>query len=151
MSSTQPGNDRDTKGEQPLSRRLLPRAGEIVLLAVAALAGITLVTQDLDWVTRMLYSPLAFILLIVVFAEYLIIKGGDRSRLYQIEIERMREREQAHVARMRRALEELERLREACRKRATSGADDDSAEAPPADVDEPLRNVERLLRSDRKE
>jgi hypothetical protein len=134
--------------EQPSVKRVWPRAGEIILLLIAAFCVLVLLTQDFGLVTRFFYSPLAIILLIVVFVEYLIIKGGDRSRLYLIEIERMREREQEQVARTRRALEEIQRLRASA---TPSEGVTSPAATPPADLEESLKRVEHLLRPEIKE
>ncbi|KPL09567.1 hypothetical protein AMJ85_06485, partial [candidate division BRC1 bacterium SM23_51] len=108
------------------ARRVWLRTGEIILLAVAAFCLVVLVTQDLSLVTGLLYSPLAIVLLVVVFVEYLIIKGGDRSRLYLLELERMHEREQEHVAQTRRALEEIRGALESCRASAAPDEKSDS-------------------------
>jgi len=124
---------------------LLPRIGEIVLLAVAAFCLMVVLTQDLGLVTRFFYSPLAIIFLVVVFVEYLIIKGGDRSRLYLIEIDRMREREQELVARTRRALEEIRHGLAHGSRATTPKEGSDPAAPPPAEPKECLKRVERIL------
>lgn len=133
-------------------RRRWPVLAEIALYAVALFCLAVLLTQDLSVVLRFFYSPLAIILLVVIFVEFLIIKGGDRSRLYRIEIEKMRTREQQYVARQRRALEEIQRgLGAAAAPQApTGGAPDAPASAPP-DPRECLKRVEQILRSDLKE
>jgi len=133
--------------ERRMVKQAWPRAGEIVLLVIAAFCALVLLTQDFGLVTRFFYSPLAIILLIVVFVEYLIIKGGDRSRLYLIEIERMREREQEQVVRMRRALEELDRLRAA----VTPSGQPASSDPPATNIEEGLKRVEHFLRPDARE
>jgi len=131
--------------EKPAVRRVWPRAGEIMLLLIAAFCALILLTQDVGLVTRFFYSPLAIILLIVVFVEYLIIKGGDRSRLYLLEIERMREREEEHVARTRRALEELRRVIEHLRSSQPTGDGSASLDPQVAATEERLKRVEHLL------
>jgi len=136
---------------QRSTKRVWPRMGEIILLVIAAFCILVLLTQDLGLVTRFFYSPLAIILLIVVFVEYLIIKGGDRSRLYLIELERMREREQEHVARTRRALEEIHRAIEGIHPSATPSEGSGAPLPPVAVAEECLKRVEHLLRPDVKE
>jgi amino acid permease len=140
-------SDSPSPKEQRSPTRVWPRAGEVILLLIAAFCLLVLLTQDFGLVTRFFYSPLAIILLIVVFVEYLIIKGGDRSRLYLLELERMREREEEQVARIRRACDEIRRLR-------TPAASADGTPAPetlPSPLDESLKRVEHLLRPDLKE
>lgn len=136
--------EKSAKGRRPV-HRLWPRIGEIVLFAVAAFCLVVVLTQDLDLITRFFYSPLAVIFLVVVFVEYLIIKGGDRSRLYLIEIDRMREREQELVARTRRAIEEIRRTLKRDSRAATSREGSDPAPPPPAEPEECLKRVERIL------
>ena len=127
--------------------RVWARLLEIVLLAVAGLSLALLLTQDITLVTRWLLSPPAVIIVVVVFVEYLIIKGGDRSRLYLIELDRMRQREQAHVARTRRALSELERLVQP--EPAPDSPDKTgSGEGVPASLREALLRINKILRPD---
>ena len=137
--------------KQRRARRVWLRGGEIVLLAIAAFCLAVLLTQDLGLVTGLFYSPLAIILLLVVFVEYLIIKGGDRSRLYLLEIERMREREQQQITRTRRVLEEVQATLERCRAPATPHDESNSSDTSPPDVEGCLRRVERILQLDPKE
>lgn len=139
------GTDR-ARAKRTGAVRVGSRVLEIVLLAIAGFSLVLLLTQDLSLVTRSLYSPLAIILVVVVIVEYLIIKGGDRSRLYLIELERMHEREQVHVARMRRALEELERAIEHCPKPARRGKDSKSSGAAESELEASLRRIDKILR-----
>jgi len=141
-------SDSPSPKESQAAKRAWPRAGEVILLVIAAFCGLVLLTQDFGLVTHFFYSPLAIILLIVVFIEYLIIKGGDRSRLYLIELERMREREQEQIAQTRRAIEEIHRLRAAAKPPAEGTAPSD---VPAVSLDEGLKRVEHLLCPDLKE
>ena len=137
-------SDGQNPKEKQRGKRCLPRAAEAILILIALFSTLILLTQDYQWMLRLFYSPLAIILLIVVFVEYLIIKGGDRSRLYLIEIERMREREQEQVVRMRHALEELDRLRAA----VTPSGQPASSDPPATNIEEGLKRVEHFLRPD---
>ena len=137
--------------KQGHARRVWLRGTEIVLLAIAAFCLAVLLTQDLGLVTGLFYSPVAIILLVVVFVEYLIIKGGDRSRLYLLELERMREREQEHVAQTRRALEEIRDTLEHCRIPARGHEDSETSDMPTAEVEGCLRRIERILQPDLEE
>jgi uncharacterized membrane protein YcjF (UPF0283 family) len=131
---------------------LLPRIGESILIAVAVVCLAILIMQDVWSVVEFLYSPLAIILLVVVFAEFLILKGGDRSRLYRLEIERMREREQEQIERLRLAVDELQRAREACQsglKTADPEATSDNGAAQ--QIEESLARMEGLLKPNLKE
>ena len=140
-----------TRGRRRV-RQVLPRVAEILLLVIALLCVAILVTQDLATVVRFFYSPVAIVLLVVVFVTYLIVKGGDRSRLYRIEIERLHEREQESVARTRRAVEEIGRALERSQEvPLAKGEQASAAELAAADLQESLRRVERILRLEHKE
>ncbi|MBN1867577.1 hypothetical protein JW916_09820 [Candidatus Sumerlaeota bacterium] len=62
--------------------------GAIVLVFVA---GIFLSGGGIEFV-RSLYSPVALIVVIFLIVEYVVLKGRDRSRLYRIELDQMREK-----------------------------------------------------------
>jgi len=129
-----------------------PRLAEIALYAVAVFCLAVLLTRDVGMVISFFYSPWAILLLVFAFVEFLIIKGGDRSRLYLIELEKMREREQQYVARQRRALEEVQRA--LGRPQPSSSASEGGAVSPAsssADHEECLKRVEQILRPDLKE
>lgn len=152
MTSNSTSEKTAQKPKRSRSRILLPRLGEILLLVVAVFCLAVLITQDLKLVTRFIYSPLAVILLIVVFVEFLIIKGGDRSRLYRIELDRMREREDEQVTRARQAVAQVNRGLDLCKDRLKAEDADASDRVAAADeVEECLVSIGKLLRPDLKE
>ncbi|MBM3335759.1 hypothetical protein FJY63_13965 [Candidatus Sumerlaeota bacterium] len=140
----------ETNKRRRSRKQMLPRVAEIVLFLFAAFCIVILVTQDFHLVTSFLFSPFALFLLVVIFVEYLMIKSGDRSRLYLIELERMRKRDQEHIAMTRRALEEIER----CLPQ-TGDPSVSTGESSPQSADdktrECLQRVENILRSGGKE
>ncbi|MCX8037947.1 MAG: hypothetical protein N3D11_13035 [Candidatus Sumerlaeia bacterium] len=125
-----------------------PRVGEILLYVVALTCAAMLITRDPLAVLQFFYSPSVIILLVVAFVTFLIVKGGDRSRLYLLELEKMREREQHYIGRIRRAHEEIQRTlqRNDPSMAATGGTPASSSPLPPADPEECLRRIEALLR-----
>jgi len=133
-------------------RRKWPRLAEIALYAVAVFCLAVLLTRDVGAVISFFYSPWAILLLVFAFVEFLIIKGGDRSRLYLLELEKMRAREQEYVSRQRRALDEVRQARARLRRPATpvEGASPTSA-SPSAEVEQCLKRIEQILHSEAKE
>ncbi len=130
-----------------------PRVGEILLYAIALTCGAMLITRDPMAVLHFFYSPSVIIVVVVVFVTFLIAKGGDRSRLYLLELEKMREREQHYIGRIRRAHEEIQRTlqRNDPAAAAPAGSPGASSPLPPADPEECLRRIETLLRPDLRE
>ncbi len=130
-----------------------PRVGEILLYAVALTCAAMLITRDPWAVLQFFYSPSVIILLVVAFVTFLIVKGGDRSRLYLLELEKLREREQHYIGQIRRAHEEIQRTlqRNDPSAASTAGAPAVSSPLPPADPEECLRRIEALLRPDLRE
>jgi len=67
-----------------------------------------------------LFQPLAVVLLVALALEYIILKSADRTRLLQIELDRLRAKRQREVAAMRRTRDGLEALKQ---RIETSGPD----------------------------
>jgi len=85
---------------------------EIILILVILVGVLLLITHDWDLFFSILYSPYSFILLVVIILEYIILKGMDRSRIYKLEIERLkrkRHRDLEFHVRMEKQIRELEK------------------------------------------
>lgn len=67
---------------------------EIVLGLIIILGILFLLTHDVKLFFSILYSPYSFLLMIVIFLEYIILKGMDRSRIYKLEIQRLKQKRQ---------------------------------------------------------
>jgi hypothetical protein len=63
----------------------------ITAIAVVFLAGIVW-SAGVQATVRFLYEPSAIVILVLVLLEYIVLKGRDRSRIYRIELEKMRDK-----------------------------------------------------------
>jgi hypothetical protein len=59
-----------------------------------------------------LYRPAAVILIVFLAIEYIIIKGRDRSRIYRIELQSLREKRREDIEFIRNLEEDLEQIDE---------------------------------------
>ncbi len=91
-------------------RRRTPTAAEILILVAILLCVLLLFTGSLSTFLSILYSPFSFIILVVIITEYIILKGADRSRIYRIEIDRLRDKRKDDIAFSREIETELQRL-----------------------------------------
>jgi len=65
---------------------------EIILILIIILGVFILIIRDFKKVSELLYHPYSFFLLFVVILEYIILKGMDRSRIYKLEVERLKKK-----------------------------------------------------------
>ena len=91
-------------------RRRTVSAAEILFLVAILLCVLLLFTGSLSTFLSILYSPFLFIILVVIITEYIILKGADRSRIYRIEIDRLRDKRKEDIAFSREIETELQRL-----------------------------------------
>jgi hypothetical protein len=63
---------------------------EIVLAVILILAILLLLIDDFRLFFSLFYSPFSFLLLVVILIEYIILKSMDRSRIYKLELERLK-------------------------------------------------------------
>jgi hypothetical protein len=96
--------------------RFRPKARWLILALFAVFsAGIVLSGNGRDFL-RYLYSPVAIIVVIFAIAEYIVLKGRDRSRIYRLELDQMREKRHQEIDflhEMEDELRETERALEA--------------------------------------
>ena len=62
----------------------------IILGIIVILCVLLLLTGDVSLFISILYSPFSFLLLVVVLLEYVILKSMDRSRIYKLELEKLK-------------------------------------------------------------
>ncbi|MBN1900988.1 hypothetical protein JW926_06645 [Candidatus Sumerlaeota bacterium] len=63
---------------------------QIILGLIIILGILFLLTHDIEVFFSLLYSPYSFLLMVVIILEYVILKGRDRSRIYKLEIQRLK-------------------------------------------------------------
>jgi predicted ferric reductase len=85
----------------------------VIILVLIIIHGIIfLLTRDLEIIYRVLYNPYSFFLLVVVILEYIILKGMDRSRIYKLEVERLKKKRRKDMefhVRVEKQIRELEK------------------------------------------
>lgn len=87
---------RDRKGRR-LSKRI--RTGDIIVVILFLAIILMLIQFDFTELLAIVYHPVAGLLILVVIIEFLWLKSGDRTRIYKLEIDKLR--------RIRREDEEL--------------------------------------------
>lgn len=80
---------------QKRTRRRAPasvkNAWLITAIVVVFLVGVVW-SAGIAQTIRFLYEPIAIVILVLVLLEYIVLKGRDRSRIYRIELEKMRDK-----------------------------------------------------------
>jgi len=90
-------------------RRRGARSGDLFFLLVIFVIVVLLLAYDFDRIAAFFTNPTAGIVLIVMVVEYLVLKSMDRTRAYETENIRLRERlrtERELMAKARALLEE---------------------------------------------
>lgn len=77
--------------------------GLILAILVIFGIGLGLSKQGDDFIRKLLYSPVAIIVVLFLGVEYLILKGRDRTRILKIELDQARRKKQEDLEFMRRA------------------------------------------------
>jgi hypothetical protein len=91
------------------------RNGDVLLAIVIGAAIVLLVNFSLAEIFGFLYHPVAGLIALLLIVEYLWLKSGDRTRIYRMEVDRLRQ--------LRRSDEDLLRR---CRAALKSGQADDA-------------------------
>lgn len=135
-----PVNPGRVKGQAMKSWRP-PRLGLglMILLMVIGVLALVVITDNHRTVLRALYSPFLAIIALVMVLEYLVLKGADRSSIYQRELAAAREKRRDDVLALRRMEERLTSLRERLERAAPDqGATAEELEQARAETDELL-------------
>ncbi len=119
---------------------------EVVIICVIALCVLLLVTNNVETFIRVLYSPISFLVLVVVLGEYIILKSADRSRIYKIELEQLRRRQLEYLKVFHLLEQELDNLS------AKVGTLQGSNMSEPikntvADLEKQIKNIKERLHS----
>jgi len=87
------------------SRRIRIRSGDVIIFLVAVGVIYAAVFHRPGEIIDFIYSPLAGVILLVMIIEFLWLKSGDRTRVYRLEIERLRDQRRRDEELLRRAQE----------------------------------------------
>jgi purine-cytosine permease-like protein len=135
--------DAENKHSHERRRRAVTSA-EILVIAAILLCIVLLFTGSFSTFFSILYSPFSFIILVVIITEYIILKGTDRSRIYRIEIDRLREKRKEDIAFNREIEAELQKLQSALNEPV--GTDSGQRRIPWKKVSEETREkLQKLL------
>ncbi|MCX7046510.1 MAG: hypothetical protein NTX50_13625 [Candidatus Sumerlaeota bacterium] len=106
-------------GERGKSRAA--RALGVALLCLAIMAGAVFAAgyearflQVAELVAPLIFHPVAFIFLVMLGLEFIILKSGDRTRLLQVELDMIRAKRRNEVTVLRLTREGLERIKRLC-------------------------------------
>lgn len=77
-----------------------------LILGIVSVFGVGLVLSGtagvlFDTFANRLYGAFAVLLIVILMVEYILLKGRDRSRVYKIELEALREKRERDVGSMR--------------------------------------------------
>lgn len=100
------------------------RSGELIILITLGLVALIVVSGNFGAIFEKLYSPYAAFVAVVMLVEYVLLKGADRSALYQRELEAARAKRREDLLMFRALESELEEMKSSLGR---DGADDDGA------------------------
>ncbi|MFW6304082.1 MAG: hypothetical protein ACOC2L_05615 [Candidatus Sumerlaeota bacterium] len=106
-----PGRTRSTRASLGRMRN----AWLIIAIITVFLIGLIL---QVGWETflDLLYRPVAIVIIVFLAIEYILIKGRDRSRIYRIELQQLREKRREDIEFIRNLEEDLEKMDETLAK-----------------------------------
>ena len=81
----------------------------ILVIFIVFGAGFVLSGGGVEFL-RYLYNPVAVVVVIFAMIEYIVLKGRDRSRIYHLELEQLRQRRHEEIDFLRNLEEELRHL-----------------------------------------
>jgi hypothetical protein len=87
-----------------------PSPLEWLLGGIVVVCLFLLLTQDFNLILQVFYSRFSFLILVLMIIEFLILKSIDRSKVYRMELERLRELQDAELIVKRRLESRLEQL-----------------------------------------
>ena len=82
-------------------RRLHLRSGEMMIMIIIALLVLVGLTGNFSRIAEWLLAPYTAFIAIVMLVEYLVLKGADRSKIYQKDLQALRERRKSDLLLLR--------------------------------------------------
>ncbi len=77
-------------GSTRRSRRSRVRVGDIVIVLLVCVSAVLLYNYSLADIFALVYHPVPGLIALVMIAEFLWLKSGDRTRVYRLEIDKLR-------------------------------------------------------------
>lgn len=104
MAESKPEKQKTQKPKRSNFSYLLAQG---VLVIIALLGLLLLLLDDYTLFARILYSPYSFLVLVIMLLEYVVLKGLDRSRIYKLELKRLKAKREKDLVARRKLDEKL--------------------------------------------
>jgi DNA-binding helix-hairpin-helix protein with protein kinase domain len=143
-----PSSPPPTSPAAPEARRALrvrpriPNAWLILAIVIVFGAGVVMSGAGGKVIDK-LYGPAALIIVVILIIQYILLKGRDRSRVYKIEIERMRAKRHDDIERTRHIDAELANLEQRLHRLTETGGFD---AAPTDEVNAIQKSLDAMRR-----
>lgn len=85
---TQLADGTGNRNPKRLSKRI--RTGDIIVVILFLAIILMLIQFDFTELFALIYNPIAGLVLLIVIVEFLWLKSGDRTRIYKLEIDKLR-------------------------------------------------------------
>jgi len=89
---------------------------ECVLFLIMIAAILLLVTGSVERFLEVIYNPYAYVVLIIIMVEYVLLKASDRSRIYQMQIDQLQQARHDDITFIRSIESRLSTLAEKVKK-----------------------------------
>ncbi len=101
-------SDRRKKTLDQKDRRKRIRSGDIVILVIVAGLVAVFYNFTVDEIFNILYSPQTGLIVLIIIVQFIWLKSGDRTRVYRIEIQKLRDQRRQDEDFLRKAKEIVE-------------------------------------------
>lgn len=135
----------ESPASMPPAKRKRTRSGELAAVITIGVIALIVVTGNFPAIVRVLYSPYAAFVAVVMLVEYIILKGADRSALYRRELEATRAKRRDDLLAMRKIEAALVELDDELAE-AEGGAGDEADKEAVAGADTSTRELARIWR-----
>ncbi|MCC5875395.1 MAG: hypothetical protein JJU11_04150 [Candidatus Sumerlaeia bacterium] len=85
---TQLSDGTGNRNSKRLSKRV--RTGDIIVVILFLAIILMLIQFNLTELFALIYNPVAGLVLLIIIVEFLWLKSGDRTRIYKLEIDKLR-------------------------------------------------------------
>jgi hypothetical protein len=154
---TNPSPSSDPASSRDRSRRRRPRPpsplkNALLILAIIAVfaLGVVLSGGAKEFV-RVLYGPGPLVVAILLILQYILLKGRDRSRLYKMELDQVREKRREEADFLRRLEAEIRHIENAVEPAPGPSGGNPSPERPARSFPSPRGQIRDRLAALRKD
>lgn len=102
-------SDLHAKGApNPAGRRSRVRSGDVVIVILVSVAAVILYNYTVSDILGFLYNKYVGLVVLLLMLQFIWLKSGDRTRVYYLEIEKLRARRRRDEELLRRANEVID-------------------------------------------